>query len=154
MGKTIERHPENMWLWEQVDELDAELETSDVEDATAWEKWDELENVLMVLAERAVWRESDDELADDEAYERMLDDISEAAELAEIAEESAESELAAFGNAEPWFYGEPELNVFGPDYSKGIWSEERQFTEDEEYDAWNAAIDDIPERFFELDWSM
>lgn len=145
MGKTMERHPEDMWLWEQLDELDAELETSDVEDATAWEKWDELENVLMVLAERAVWRES---------REKMLDDIADAADLAEIAEENAETELAAFGSCQGWFYGEPELNVFGADYSKGIWSDERQFTEDEEYDAWNAAIDDIPERFFELDWSM
>lgn len=57
MSKEMKRYeyPEDFWLWEELDELDAELEASGIEDATAWERWDEMESVLMTLAERYTW---------------------------------------------------------------------------------------------------
>ena len=79
--------------------------------------------------------------------------IDEVCRLVEIAEESALSELGAFGSAEPWFYGEPEQSAYGARFSKTVWSDERCLV-GEEWDAWDAATEDIPERFFELDWSM
>ena len=204
MSKTMERYeyPEDMWLWEELDELDAELEASGIEDATAWERWGEMEEVLMMLAERYTWRENypreqyeadrakaiedgenprcimsysecmaydmyqaelEREREAEEAYwdaveeyerEEAEREVEELAELAEMAEENALTELEVFGNVEPWFYGEPEVNVFGVDYKTRVWSEERIFADDEEYAAWDAATDDIPEKFFELDWSM
>lgn len=139
------------WLESKIAKMDAEMDAEGIEDALDWEKFPEYEKLLYALAERMLEQQkadSDAEIAAEVAeQDRLLS-------LVEIAEEAARSEIGAFGSSEPWFYGEPEMNVFGPDYSKGIWADEREFTEDEEFDAWNAAIHDIPERFFEVDWSM
>ena len=74
-------------------------------------------------------------------------------EMVEISEQAAISELGAFGSCQGWFYGEPEVDVFGTRFKTMVWSDERYLV-GEEWDAWDAATDDIPERFFELDWSM
>jgi len=77
--------------------------------------------------------------------EKWAIELEECIELAEVAEESALVELAVFGYAEPWLYGEPDLN------EGDVWFEDRYLT-DEEWEAWDAATDDIP-GFFELDMS-
>ena len=78
---------------------------------------------------------------------RRADGTDELIEFVEIAEESALSELAAFGHVEPWFFGEPDLNEFD------LWCDERHLS-DIEWSAWNDATDDMDWRFFELDMSM
>ena len=42
----------------RIAELEAEMEASGVEDATAWEKWDEYERLIYALAEHEVMRAS------------------------------------------------------------------------------------------------
>ena len=94
----MKRHNEDMYLWRRLDELDAELDASGVEDATAWEHWDEMENILMLLAERHVQRMERKRNAADAAEVEHEDKL---VELVEIAEEAAVSELGAFGSIEP-----------------------------------------------------
>lgn len=52
----MNRHPDDAALWERLDALDAELEASGIEDATEWERWDEMERVLYAIAERTALR--------------------------------------------------------------------------------------------------
>ena len=95
----------------------------------------------------------DDALIAAEVAER--DDI---VELAELAEESAMSELAAFGNCHGWFFGSADASIV---WETGfeLWQDERVecFNEDwslsEEWLAWDAASEDIPD-FFELSLSV
>ena len=99
----MKRHTEDMHLWRRLDELDAELDASGVEDATEWEHWDEMENILMLLAERHVQRmerERNAAAAKETKYE------DEVIELTELSEEAAMDELAAFGCIE----FEPQFN--------------------------------------------
>ena len=144
-------------LKQRLAELDAELEATGLDNALDWEKFPEMERVLYALAERMTEQESERgeseewRLSEFDAY--GAEERDELLELVEMAEESALSELGAFGSAEPWFYGEPDMSWYGADNSKTVWSDERYLV-GEEWDAWDAATDDIPERFFELDWSM
>ena len=54
----IEYYPEDMWLWEELENLEAQMEAEGVTDATSWERFPEYEYALCVLAERAAWREN------------------------------------------------------------------------------------------------
>lgn len=51
-------YPEDMWLWEELENLEAQMDAEGVTDATSWERFPEYEGVLCILAERAAWRES------------------------------------------------------------------------------------------------
>ena len=141
-----------MTHWEEIElalaEMDAEMERLGVEDATAWERFPEYERMLYALAEHEV---IEAERKRREEFERIITaEVAERdhiIELVEMAEESALDERAAFGTAVPWFFGEPDLNEFD------VWCDEKHLTADE-WEAWNAATDDIPEKFFELDMSM
>ena len=156
------------WLESKIAELDAEMEAEGVEDATAWDRWDELEQLLYAWAERKTeqdklahereveeaWDEFERcEAYEDAEYSELYFDAEDLAEMVEIAEENASAELGAFGSCQGWFYGEPDVDMFGTRFKTRIWSDERYLV-GEEWDAWDAATDDIPERFFELDWSM
>jgi len=79
---------------------DAELEAADVEDATEWERFPEMERVMYALAERMVEWES---LVDDPEAAAETAEIDELMEFVEIAEENALAELAAFGFTAPGF---------------------------------------------------
>ena len=138
MARKFNRHPEDARLWKVIDEMDAQMEAEGVEDATAWPPFGEYESVLYTIFERMVEREG--------RWEAAFE-VEELVEFAEIAEESALSEVAVYGYAAPWFFGEPDLNELD------LWYDERRL-DDEGWNAWNDAADDIPERFFELDMSM
>lgn len=97
--------------WKRLDELDAELAETGLDNALDWEKFPELERVLDAL----VWNHA----------ERWIDRSERWVELAEQAEESALSELAAFGCIE----FEPQFN----------WS--RKSTPEER--GWSRAVLDI-----------
>jgi len=128
------------WLESEIAELDAEMEAEGVEDATAWEKWDELEKLLYAWAERKVEldkmnRESEvdeawDEFERCEAYEETdfegLDfDAESLMEMVEEIEEAAMVEREQFGCIE----FEPQFN----------WN--RKSTPDER--GWSRAMVDI-----------
>lgn len=74
-------------LWERLDELDAELDATGLDDALDWDKFPEMERVLDAL----VWNRA----------ERWADRSARWAEMAEVAHESAMAELAAFGSVWP-----------------------------------------------------
>ena len=130
-------------LWEQLDELDEELDATGLDDALDWERFPELERVLDALA----WNRA----------ERWADRSERWAELAEVAEESALSELAAFGSCQGWFFGSAECSVV---YETGfeLYEDDRieMFDGDgvsQEWRAWEAASEDIP-GFFALNLSI
>ena len=84
-------------------------------------------------------------------------ELEQVIELAEVAEESALSELAAFGSCQGWFFGSAEAPIV---YETGfeLFEDDRieMFDGDEvsqEWRAWEAASDDIPE-FFEVNLSI
>lgn len=130
-----------MKKWEIIDELesklaelDAEMEALGVEDATAWERFDEYEEALYLLAEyRLGWHDP----AETEAAE--WDNLIE---FVDIAEENALCEIAAFGFVAPgfkrhmWEFDPDEVvcfyeydrieDEFGfEDFEEGCWPEER-----------------------------
>ena len=123
----------NERLWRLLDELDAEMEAEGVEDATAWERWDEYENAIYVLAERR--------------SERWQERAERWAEFAQMAEEAALVELEQLGFVAPGFkrnmwdfdpdevvcfyeYG-TEWDGFGgiSSFDEGCWPEERPLYE-------------------------
>lgn len=82
----------------------------------------------------------------------------EVIELAELANESAMSEISAFGSCQGWFFGAAEVSaVYETGYE--LWEDERVEMFDEEWNvseewlAWDAASEDIP-GFFELNLSV
>lgn len=87
-------------------------------------------------------------------WENELENVIE---LAEIAEESALSELAAFGSCQGWLFGSCDASV--------VWETGFELYEDEhvemfdgwevsdEWRAWEAASEDIP-MFFEVNLSI
>ena len=83
-------------LWAQLDELDAELDATGLDDALEWERWDELESILGALA----WNRA----------ERWADRSERWAELAEMAEEAAMAEKAVFGS---WDATPSTVEAFG-----------------------------------------
>lgn len=111
----------------ELAEYERELDASGVEDATEWERFPEYEGVLYALAEFEV------ELAERKDFERSVaehenstpyDEVEpptpfdweaiehdELIELVELAEESAMSELAAFGNCAGWFFGSCDASI-------------------------------------------
>lgn len=67
--------------------------------------------------------------------------IEETAALAEQAEESTLAELGAFGSCQGWFFGSAEAPiVFETGFE--VWEDEND--EGFDWEAWNAATEDVP----------
>lgn len=83
----------NEWK-RQLAEMEAQMDAEGVEDATAWEHWDEYERVLYAVGEYEVAlkeREFESQLAEETA------EIDEMVALAELANEAAMVELEQLG---------------------------------------------------------
>lgn len=101
-----------MSKWEIIDELegklaelDAEMEALGIEDATAWERFDEYEDALYLLAEyRLGWHDPVEVEAAE--WDGLI-------EFVEVAEENALAELAAYGYISPGYVR--KLSEFDPD---------------------------------------
>jgi hypothetical protein len=84
-------------------------------------------------------------------------ELEQVIELAEMAEESALSELGAFGSCQGWFFGSAECSMV---YESGLELYEDDRIEmfdggevSQEWRAWEAASEDIP-MFFEVNLSI
>lgn len=86
-------------------------------------------------------------------WENELENVIE---LAEIAEESALSELAAFGSCQGWLFGSCDASFTDTGFE--LYEDDRMEMFDgwevsDEWRAWEAASEDIP-MFFEVNLSI
>ena len=115
-------------LTEELAWWDAELEAADIEDATEWEHFPEMERVLYEL----VWFELKlERIEHDEEITAEIAERDELVEFIELAEEAARVELAEFGcvaietglsDAE-WDKASPEFWEFACD----LWDEPKSY---------------------------